>query len=168
MSHGAHWAENEGSLHPRPGQAAKSVKALGTRCLSTILLEPERKASKQPTQGDICYKWRRTMNCVMYHKFICDDRRSIKSSFKILTVTMQSSLTSDSSWSSSQRIEARGAGFAKPVVSSSIWSSLHARKQKQKQRTSSKSNRCSFLQNVSDYTSTSFHRLLSFYKILEI
>lgn len=42
----------------------------------------------------------------------------------ILTVIMESSLTSDSSWSSNQRTDASGAGFANPVVSNNIWSSL--------------------------------------------
>lgn len=37
---------------------------------------------------------------------------------------IESSLTEDSNWSSNQRTEARGAGFANPVVSSKIWSSL--------------------------------------------
>lgn len=43
---------------------------------------------------------------------------------KILTVTIESSFTSDSNCSSNQRTDAKGAGFAKPVVSSNIWSSL--------------------------------------------
>lgn len=42
----------------------------------------------------------------------------------ILTVTIESSFTSDSNCSSNQRIDAKGAGLAKPVVSSNIWSSL--------------------------------------------
>lgn len=41
-----------------------------------------------------------------------------------LTVMIESSLTADSSCSSTQRTEASGAGFANPVVSSNIWSSL--------------------------------------------
>jgi hypothetical protein len=37
-----------------------------------------------------------------------------------LTVIIESSLTADSNRSSSQRTEASGAGFARPVISSNI------------------------------------------------
>lgn len=47
---------------------------------------------------------------------------------KILTVTIESNFTSDSNCSSNQRTEAKGAGFANPVVSSNIWSSLKTQK----------------------------------------
>jgi len=39
-------------------------------------------------------------------------------------VTIESSFTSDSNCSSNHRTDAKGAGFANPVVSSNIWSSL--------------------------------------------
>lgn len=55
---------------------------------------------------------------------------------KILTVTIESSFTADSNCSSSQRTDAKGAGFASPVVSSNIWSSLerHNTREKHKKR----------------------------------
>jgi hypothetical protein len=39
-------------------------------------------------------------------------------------------LTADSNRSSSQRTEASGAGFARPVISSNIWSRLQEKKKK--------------------------------------